>query len=110
MSDIKISFINSFLKAVKKEIAKGNLHLAERDKNMDFIKDKGLMVPDDINEVIFDLSYKDYVGGPEEDRDGYKGDIYKFKTDAIDEVIIYIKIRYNPPHEIVCISFHEDEN
>jgi hypothetical protein len=22
---------------------------------------------------------------------------------------IYIKIRYNPPDEVVCISFHEDQ-
>lgn len=76
---------------------------------MNFIKDKGLMVPDDIKDIIFSLNYKNWVGGPEEDRDGYPGHVYIFKTDAIDDVITYIKIRYNPPDEVVCISFHEDE-
>ncbi|GAA0179055.1 hypothetical protein SH2C18_20030 [Clostridium sediminicola] len=109
ITDIRISFIKSFLKSVKKEIVKGKFTLAERTKNMDFIKDKGLMIPEDIKEVIFNLSYRDCVGGPEADRDGYEGDIYIFKTDVIDEVITYIKIRYNPPDEVICISFHEDD-
>lgn len=103
------SFLKSFLKDVKKQTVKGKLTLAERNKNMKFIKDKGFMIPDDIKDIILSLTPKDYVGGPEEDRDGYPGYVYKFKTDCIDEVIIYIKIRYNPPDEVVCISFHEDE-
>jgi len=56
------------------------------------------------------LSNKDKPIGPEEDRDGYPGYIYKFKTNYLTDKIIYIKIRFAPPDEVVCISFHEDEN
>ncbi|MGL6105638.1 hypothetical protein [Romboutsia sp.] len=35
--------------------------------------------------------------------------IYGFELDKEDIINIYIKIRYNPPEELVCISFHEDE-
>lgn len=76
---------------------------------MDFIKEYGLMLPDDINEIIFDLTEEDWVKGPEEDRDGYPGYVYVFKSNILEDVITYIKIRYNPPDEVVCISFHEDE-
>lgn len=109
ISQMVVVLLKVFLKDLKKQVVKGNFTLADRDKNMEFIRDNGLMVPDDIKEILLALSPKDYVGGPEDDRNGYPGSIYIFKTDLIDDVITYIKIRYNPPDEIVCISFHEDE-
>ena len=48
-------------------------------------------------------------GGPEEDRDNYKGYILEFKSSYLDDMLTYIKVRYNPPDEVVIISFHEDE-
>lgn len=56
------------------------------------------------------LKPQDYVRGPEKDRnDKYEGDIWVFKNSTYLNVVIYIKIRYNPPKELVCISFHQDE-
>lgn len=66
------------------------------------------LVTNDVKEIIYDLSYKkNYLNGPEEDRDGYTGTIWVFKCEY-DEMIIYIKIRYDDPN-VVCISIHEDE-
>ena len=68
----------------------------------------------DIEYILLDLNKEHHIGGPEYDH--YKtleGDIWKFRygleLDKDDIINIYIKIRYNPPEELVCISFHEDE-
>lgn len=65
---------------------------------------------DDLKEMVLDLSPNECVGGPEADRDGYAGQVLKFKSLYLDKKIIYIKIRYHPPDEVVVISFHEDED
>lgn len=105
---MKDEFVNSFLKGVKRNVAKGNYTLAGRQKNYDFLTDRGLTL-DHIKEAIMRLTDKDRPIGPQEDRDGYPGYIYKFKSKYLTDELIYIKIRYNPPDEVVCISFHEDE-
>lgn len=108
-------FLNEFLKKVKKTIAKkGHPCLARdkqgnyRGKNYKFLIDNGLTL-DHAKEAILQLSSKDKVGGPEADRDGHPGYIYKFKSKYLTDEVIYIKIRFNPPDEVVCISFHADE-
>ena len=75
---------------------------------MNFLRENGLQL-DDVKEVILSLSIKDKAAGPEDDRDGYPGYVFKFKTDYLTDELIYVKIRYNPPDEVVCISFHADE-
>ncbi|MCH4891141.1 hypothetical protein EZV73_26420 [Acidaminobacter sp. JC074] len=61
-----------------------------------------------MSEVFFDLSFENYIGGPEEDRDRNRGDICKFKY-LYNGIRIYIKINYCPPEDMIIISFHEDE-
>ena len=109
------AFVNDFLKKVKKTIVKkGHPCLAKdkngnyRGKNYEFLLDNGLTL-DNVKDAILQLSSKDNIGGPETDRDGYPGTIYKFKTKYLTDEVIYIKIRFNPPDEIVCISFHADK-
>lgn len=96
------------LKDIKKLITEGKYTFVERDKNVDFLRDKGL---NDmcVKEAILRLSPRDYIGGPELDRAGYEGSIYKFKVECLTDEVVYIKVRYNTPKEVVCISFHEDE-
>ncbi|WP_035790215.1 hypothetical protein [Clostridium beijerinckii] len=108
-------FLNEFLKKVKKTVAKkGHPCLAKdkqgnyRGKNYKFLIDNGLTL-DHAKEAILQLSSKDKVGGPEVDRDGYPGYVFKFKSKYLIDEVIYIKIRFNPPDEVVCISFHDDE-
>jgi hypothetical protein len=102
--------LNAFLKGVKKNVAKNeNWFNGDREKNSKFLKDNGLTI-DHVKEAIMRLNSKDKPKGPEEDRDGYPGYIYKFKSTYLTDKVIYIKIRFYPPDEVMCISFHEDED
>lgn len=98
----------TFLKNIKKYVLMKNLIVVPRGKNVNFMREYGLNISD-LKEMIFDLSPNDCIDGPEPDRDGYEGHVLEFKSNYIDEIITYVKIRYNPPDEVVCISFHEDE-
>lgn len=100
--------VKSFLKAVKRNICHGNYTFAERDKSFNFLKYNGLTI-EDATEIIYNLTPVNWIGGPQSDRDGYPGDVCKFISYDIDDLKIYIKIRYNPPNEVVIISFHEEE-
>lgn len=101
-------FLKPMLKKMKSIILKGNYTLADREKNVEFLRAHGLN-DDWSKEAILQLSPKDYRKGPEDDRDGYPGYVYVFKIDYLTDDVVYIKIRYNPPTEVVCISFHDDE-
>jgi len=97
------------LKDIKKFITKNGLHFLNRDKNTKFLRAYGLL-PKDVKKIIMSLKPQDYVGGPEKDHnEKYEGDVWKFKNNTYMDIVIYIKIRYNPPKEVVCISLHEDE-
>lgn len=89
-------------------MAQGQYELADREKNNNFLRDNGLTL-DHVKEAIMRLTDKDNPIGPEEDRHGYPGYVYKFKSRYLTDKSVYIKIRFNPPKEVVCISFHEDE-
>lgn len=66
------------------------------------------MILEHVKEAILQLNDKNYVKGPEDNKNGYPGFVYIFKSNYLTDKVIYIKIRFNPPHEVVCISFHED--
>ena len=102
------SFLKSYLKDIKKHVLNNNYTMARRNKNIWFMKEYGLDF-DDLKEVILELSPSNCISKCESDRDGKPGFIYKFKSDYIEDLIIYIKTRYNPPDQVVIISFHEDE-
>ncbi|KRQ86040.1 hypothetical protein ABG79_02172 [Caloramator mitchellensis] len=69
------------------------------------------MLTEDVKRIILGLRPQDYIKGPEKDHNPkYEGDIWVFKNTTYLDKQIYIKIRYNPPEEVVCISFHEDMN
>lgn len=105
---MKTGFRRIFLRDIKKIIVKKGYTVAYRDKNMAFMREC-FLDDKDLKEIILDLSPNDCVGGPEPDRGGYEGHILKFKSLYLDETVIYIKIGYNPPKQVVIISFHEDE-
>ncbi|WAM32751.1 type II toxin-antitoxin system MqsR family toxin [Caldicellulosiruptor naganoensis] len=95
---------------MKKLIVAGKWGFVKREKNIKFLKEWGLLI-DDVKDILLDLQPGDYVKGPEQDHlDGKEGDIWIFKNSRYLDVCIYIKLRYNPPEEVVCISFHEDES
>lgn len=106
--------INKYLEKIKKHICdKGFDFAGSRDKNARFMREHGLNI-DDITDILLDLHSTHYLDGPERDHNkNLEGDVWKFKynleLDKDFNILIYIKIRYNPPNELVCISFHEDE-
>ena len=100
--------INSYLKAIKVNFASKNYTFISRAKNVAFMRDNNLDT-NDLEDIIFDLSHRDCIDGPEPDRDGYDGWILEFKSTFIEHMVIYIKIRCNPPNDVIIISFHEDE-
>lgn len=102
------SYIKSLLMDIKKSILINNFTLAKRDKNIFFLREYGLTIGD-VKETILDLTPENCIAGPSPDRDGYQGQVLIFKSAYIDDLVIYVKIRSNLPYEIVCISFHEDE-
>lgn len=105
---MKIGFRRIFLKDIKKIVVKKGCTVAYREKNVAFMREY-FLDDEDLKEIILDLTPNDCIGGPEPDRDGYEGHILKFKSLYLDEIVIYVKIRYNPPNQVVIISFHEDE-
>lgn len=107
MTDIKQQIIRKHITEIKKNVSNGNFEFIPREKNKKFLMDNGLLVSD-AEDIIFDISIKDYYKGPLDDYDGYGGQIWIFKYNFEDKVI-YIKFNYNPPNRTACISFHEDE-
>ncbi|MDB2068282.1 type II toxin-antitoxin system MqsR family toxin [Clostridium perfringens] len=99
--------LKTLLKKVKELTLKKGVILANRDKNVEFLREYGL-TDECVKEAILQLTPRNYRKGPEEDRDGYPGYVYVFKSNYLTEDVIYIKIRYNPPDELVFISFHKD--
>lgn len=106
--------INKYLEKIKNHIVTNGFEfVGNRDKNARFMREHGFNI-DDIKDILLDLSKEHYIGGPEKDHNKIlEGDVWKFKynleLDKDLNISIYIKIRYNPPNELVCISFHEDE-
>lgn len=105
---MKENFRKSCLKEIKRLVANNGCIPIPRDKNVSFMR-KHFLNHEDLKEMILDLSPRDCIGGPEEDRDGYEGYILEFNSSYLDDMLIYIKVRYSPPDEIVVISFHENE-
>lgn len=105
---MKESIRKSFLKEIKKLVAKNGCIPIPRDKNISFMREH-FLDDNDLKEIVLDLIPNDCIDGPEEDRGNYKGYVMEFKSSYLDDILIYIKIRYNPPEEVVIISFHEDE-
>lgn len=105
---MKFEFRKTCLKEIKKNVAKNNYTLAKRSKNKKYMDDNDLTL-DDLRDAILSLTPKNCFDGPSSDRNGSKGYVFEFKTNSLEGKITYLKIKYNPPDEVVCISFHEDE-
>lgn len=105
---MKEGFIKRYLKEIKEEVAINGCRPENRGKNVNFMRDHFLN-HSDLKEIVMDLSPGDCVGGPEPDHGNYEGQVIKFKSTYLNNLIIYIKVRYNLPDEVVFISFHEDE-
>lgn len=92
---------------IKIFISQGQYEFVPRRKNMESLAELGLM-PENIIDIINELTFEDYCSGPEDDRDfGEKDCIWIFGK-YIDEYEIYIKLKISTDR-VVTISFHKAE-
>ncbi|MFZ3170642.1 MAG: hypothetical protein WA118_01430 [Carboxydocellales bacterium] len=106
---IPIGEINGFLLRIKQAFTQEQFRFEERKKNIASLSRVGLK-PSHIKEYILGLTYKDYLCGPEAERDTRfpPGDyfLFGFNIDGY-EFQIKIKIEDNSGGDFcVCISFH----
>lgn len=96
--------ITVFLKKFKPLIVK-ELILVKRKENLATISSLGLTVPD-VKGILSQLTYKDYVKGPEGDKDGSGNMVWEFGIHIKGEDI-YIKLSDDFSFDRAkCISFH----
>lgn len=81
-----------------------------REKNNNALLELGL-IPKIRQEEIFSLTYKDYVGGPKEDKDE-PGEVWEFGK-MVEGTEIYIKLKLfiteSGKNSAKCLSFHKAE-
>ena len=78
----------------------------ERKKNMDTLAKLGI-TPAGCITYINELTYKNYLSGPLDDRDTLEKEcVWEFGT-VIQEQNIYIKIKHLKQDNILVLSFHE---
>ena len=100
---------NFLIKAKKLVNNKDGFTIVNRDKNLNFITNNGLLI-EDIKNIIGELKCSDYIKGPELDHSG-SGTVWIFKKEY-DSKLIYIKLKIENQNNVEilkCISLHEDE-
>lgn len=97
-----------------KVAAQCNFELEYTKKNTETIINLGF-TREDVFDVIMDLESSDFVEGPLQDKQGYKGEFWVFGKFVQDrEIYIKVKIRnytLNGEKQLttLCISFHYSE-
>ncbi|WP_051205584.1 type II toxin-antitoxin system MqsR family toxin [Butyrivibrio sp. FC2001] len=81
---------------------------ANRKKNMDLFAKLGITATGCLT-YLRQLTYENYLSGPEDDRDtGEKDCVWEFGI-VINEIDIYIKIVHKVNDNMLVLSFHEAE-
>ena len=101
--------IEKFLEKICGLIDQEKYCLVKREKNLATLAQLGLQSVDVID-LIKNLEWKDYISGPDKDRDRPRSaPFWKFKI-TIDEARIYVKIKADSIQgEAKIVSFHFDE-
>ena len=104
------SEVEDFLKKVRESIDKKCCTFIPRKKNIMSMTKLGLQ-PQDVLDEIYDLTYSNYIKGPEDDHDVNESDpFWMFKAYIIDNTIyIKIKIVMDDNNRLKIVSFHIDE-
>lgn len=101
--------IEIFLDDVKTAITAGKCKIAPRKKNMDTLAQLGLL-SSDAYDMVYELTYSDYVEGPSTDRDyPLDDDFWVFKIYTMGNIIyIKLKVLYLEDESLSIVSFHID--
>lgn len=102
--------INEFLRQVKHHVSKGRRQVEERTKNLRTLSDLEMTKAEMWSEIS-QLTFKDYVAGPEPDDDPNRprNEWWKFGK-TINGVDVYIKLRIHKNRVVICLSFHQAEH
>lgn len=102
-----------FLNLFKGAVTIGNLHIKDREKNIQGLLDLGISA-EERKEIILGLMPEDYMAGPKPDDTDYHKEVWEFGT-TVANVDLYIKLRIardtrkkNVYHATVW-SFHQAE-
>ena len=104
------SDVEQFLNDMRAGINAGKATLIPRGKNLKTLARLGLL-PKDVFQEAINLSFANYICGPEIDNDFPQTDkLWIFKT-MIDSSCIYIKVKveYQDNGKVKFLSFHFDE-
>ncbi|SCM78703.1 conserved hypothetical protein [uncultured Sporomusa sp.] len=102
--------INAALCTIKTAISNNKFRfMEERKKNMETLARFGF-VTKNVTDIIMELTYKNYLNGPSNDRDIPEDtdSIWEFGYEVESEPI-YIKIKIRKLDDVIGISFHVAE-
>ena len=103
--------VNKVLATMKQSLSEGRFSFAEeRAKNMATLARLGIRWQE-VKEYLEELTYHEYISGPEPDRDYPNSDkFWKFKMPIQGELVyIKLKIQYREDKTVHVVSFHIDE-
>ena len=101
--------VAQFLSDMKKAVNAGKISFIPRKKNMFTLAKLGLTMKD-VKDELINLSYANYVSGPETDYDCPASDCFWIFKTMIDSSCIYIKVKvlYQTDGGVKIVSFHID--
>ncbi len=104
--------VNKYLIKIKKALSANRYQFIERRKNIDAMSRVGIL-PSHTKEIILGLTYKNYLSGPEPERDKRfsEGEYMLFGCEVSGlEFFVKIKIMMQDGEDFCrCISFHDPE-
>ena len=102
--------VEKVLRDLQKSIRENKIIFNKREKNLSSLAKLGITIRDAIEEIE-ELTYDNYVTGPEIDRDDVSSDKYWIFKKTVFYQIIYIKfkIKYKDNNSIFVMSFHISE-
>ncbi|KJW13815.1 type II toxin-antitoxin system MqsR family toxin [Levilactobacillus spicheri] len=95
--------ILTFLRAFKRALAQGDWEIVQRRADYAQMTE---MTPTAIKLTLLALTPRDYVAGPEGDRDRPGEYLWKFRKDDAAVPNLYIKVKLTPQGHAKVISFH----
>lgn len=101
------SEVELLLSDMRKAIEANSYTFAERKKNMRTLASLAITVEDAVDE-LYELTYDDYISGPDEDRNNSSSDNYWVFKKSVYSRLIYIKLKvlYLGNRDLFIMSFH----
>lgn len=110
MIDMKKQIIEKRLVQIQKAVKQGHyIFWKDHAKNRNFLAGRGWSVAD-VERIVAELTEANYYQGPEADRDGSDGEVWKYLHPSSGE-LIYIKMKLSQAGTVDFVkimSFHKE--